>query len=237
MANSYFDHVGILLDKEHCLQIGPPITQIIPSYFFLVMNRKPFVLRLPPDIKNEFLQNARNLLGKSYNYGKAMNTWISLVFYEKMNLPLRFNDTNPDRLICTDGVFSAHPHINELRKKYNNTLDYDKIGSHSLNDFLVLAEKGEFLVVKLPFPLNSIAMHEGKNYCIIARKLLQKESLFSSIVNLNNIISTGRLWASTKKKRYINAYRLMFAIAQAMKMMRIQGVELFQLISFVWPRL
>ena len=218
MANSYFDHVGILLDKEHCLQIGPPITQIIPSYFFLVMNRKPFVLRLPPDIKNEFLQNARNLLGKSYNYGKAMNT-------------------NPDRLICTDGVFSAHPHINELRKKYNNTLDYDKIGSHSLNDFLVLAEKGEFLVVKLPFPLNSIAMHEGKNYCIIARKLLQKESLFSSIVNLNNIISTGRLWASTKKKRYRNAYRLMFAIAQAMKMMRIQGVELFQLISFVWPRL
>ena len=237
MTNSYFDHVGILLDKEFCLQIGPPHAQEIPAYYFLTMSRKPLVLRLPQELKEKFLQNARGLLDRGYNYFKALHTWGSLVLYEKAGVALRIQDKHPERIICSDAILEAHPRIQEIRKKFGIHLDYSRIGSHSLNDYLVLAERGEFEVVKLPFPMNSIGSTEGKNYSVVARRILQKESLFSSIVNLNNIIVTGRLLSSTKKRKFRNAYRLVFAVAQAMKMMRINGVELFQIISFVWPRI
>ena len=183
------------------------------------------------------MNNARLLLDKSYNYCKALHTWLSLVVYEKFNIPMKFEDTHPDRVICTDAILGALPHIKELRKKMGSLLDYDKVGSHSLNDFLTLAEKGELEVVRLPYPCNEISSQEEKLYKAHAKKLVSKESIFSSIVNLNNILQTGRILSSTKKKRYKNAYRLVFAVASVLKMLRIKGVELFHILSFAWPRL
>ena len=74
MTNSYFDHVGVIIDNESCLQIGPPHAQLTPSYYFLVMNRKPLILRPPKSIKDQFLKNSRLLVGKKYNYKKAAST-------------------------------------------------------------------------------------------------------------------------------------------------------------------
>lgn len=237
MGNSYYDHVGVLLDNENCLQIGPPSAKETPAYYFLIMNRKPLVLRLPQELRHEFLQNSRDLLEKNYDYMKALATWTSLVMHEKTGIVVKVLEKHPEKVICTDGVLGAHPHIKEIRKKYGGHLDYASIGAHSLNDYLLLAEKGEFEIVKLPFPMSSIVTQEGKNYTAMAKKLLQKDSVFSSIVNLNNVIVTARLLTSTKRRKFRNAYRLMFAMAQVMKMMRMKGVEIFQILSFVWPRL
>lgn len=237
LANSYFDHVAVVLDKESCLQVGPPISQLIPTYYFLVMNRKPLVLRVKKEVKDQFLRNLSLLIDKPYNYMRAASVWLSSVLSERLKLVCKFPLEKTDKLICTDAILGALPSIDVLRKKYAKELDYDKIGSHTLNDFLALADLAEFEIVKLPYPFNMITTSETRNYRATAKRILQKESLFSSIINLNNVIQTSQILSSTKEKRYRNAYRLVFAVAQAMKMMRIKGVELFHILSFVWPKI
>jgi hypothetical protein len=219
------------------LHVGPPRAQLISTHYFLIMNRKPLVLRLPSPIRSQFLENAKSLLGKDYNFRKVLNSWISVVLLERANFSMKIPDPDPNKVICTDAILGSHPNIEGIRKKFESYLDYTKTGSHSINDFLTLAERGEMEIVKLPFPLNTITSQEGKDYKLIVRRLQKKESVFSSIINLNNFLQTKKLMSSIKKKRYRNAYRLVVAAAQIMKMMKIKGVEAFHILSFLWPRL
>jgi hypothetical protein len=237
MACSYFDHVAVLLEDKTCLQIGPPKVQEMPAYYFLVMSRKPLVLRLKPSSRQAFLNNLTRMIGKHYNYLKAVNTWISLFFLEKLKIPLKVKNDDSESPICSDGILASHPEIEHLLRKYSSSLDYSKIGAFSINDFLFLAEKQEFEVIKLPYPFSGISSSEDQKYLFKAKRLLQQESIFSSIVNASNLIQTGRLLGSIKKKKYRKAYRLVFILAQLMKVARIRGVEAFHILSFFWPRL
>ena len=207
------------------------------AYYFLVMTRKPLVLRPDPSIVPQFLENLQRQIGKQYNYLKAIQTWVGLFFLEKLRIPVKVLNSNRDSQICSDGIMNCHPNCEEFIRKYSNSLDYLKIGVFSLNDFLFLAEKGEFSVVKLPYPFKGVSGAEDKKFLMLARKLLQEDSIFTSIVNANNLIQTGRLLTSIKKKKFRNAYRLAFIAAQAMKVARVPGVEAFHILSFFWPRI
>lgn len=208
----------------------------MPAYYFLIMNRKPLVLRIRnKEHHGPFLANLRRIIGKKYNYAKAVQTWIALFMNEKLKIPYRVKDDWPDSVICSDAILSQYPGIFEILKKFPG-LDYGKTGVFSLNDFLFLAEKEEFEVLKLPYPFLGISSEDSR-YLTVARKLLKQESLFASIVNVSNLIQTGRVLGSIKKKKYSNAYRLVFAAAQIMKIARIKGIEAFHIVSFLWPRL
>ena len=61
---------------------------------------------------------------------------MSLFLNERVHLSIKFPDDFPDRIICTNGILGCLPNIDQLRKTYDKFLDFEKIGSHSLNDFL-----------------------------------------------------------------------------------------------------
>lgn len=207
----------------------------MPAYYFLVINRKPLVLRIKKEFRETFLSNLQSLIGKKYNYAKAVQSWIASFMNEKLKIPYLVKDDRPDLVICSDAILSQYPNNPEILKKFSG-LDYFKIGVFTINDFLFLADKGEFEVIKLPYPFLRIPS-DNTLYLTAAKKLLQQESLIASIINVNNLIQTGKVLASIKKKEYRNAYRLVFLAAQIMKIARIRGVEAFHIISFLWPRI
>ncbi|CAG9321724.1 unnamed protein product [Blepharisma stoltei] len=236
MAYSYFDHVAVLVDSETCLQVGPPRVRLIPSYHFLLFSRKPFVLRVKDNIRAQFLENIRSLNNQKYESTKALTTWLYLVLYERFRITLKV--PSEDRRICTDSILSALPNIQEIREKYSDCLDFGKIGSHSLNDFLVLEQKGVLDVVKLPFPFNlSDSSIKKDSYAAVARKMAKKQGIEHTVLNIRDAASVAKFAWSLKKTKYRRVYGLLCAIALYMRKMEVPGNELFQILSLVWPKL
>lgn len=141
---------------------------------------------------------------------------------------------NEDRLICSDSILNALPDIELIRERYADYLDYTRIGSYSLNDFLILEQKGVFQVVKLPFPFNMTSVVSQKDsYASLTRRLTKSNAIDNAVINIRDAASLARFAFTLKQKKFRRLYTSLCMLALYMKKMDVPGNEFFQILSLV----
>ena len=161
-AGHDYDHAvrhmqSVVIDTGKCLHIGPPAVRIVPLSHFLSLKRKPVVLRpkLSPSATQEYLRNLTHLIGRPYDYMKVVLFWAARSVYERIGtvLPVRQQTTN--KVICSEAIVECIPNAKTVLNRYKQDLDYGKLNAVSISDLLVLYEKGEMTLVRLPLPYST----------------------------------------------------------------------------------
>lgn len=233
---SYFDHVAVFINKDCALQVGPPQVREIAPHLFLALGRKPYVIRLAEDSKQQFLENLHGLSGKKYSYKRALLLWSSIVLYEKTRAVVRVDYVGGDRLICTDALLGCVPGIQDIRKLHGRELDYTLFGAHSINDFLTLLDKGVFREVTLPYPF-SLLRPNHKKFSDFARKTMIRASAQQTAASLGALAKLLALIRTFKTKRYWKAYILVLGLTAYLKDRRMLSAHIFGAAPSFWPRL
>jgi len=233
LSNSAYDHVAVVLDSTHCLQVGPPAARLTLTYLFTAFKRKPCVLRprLTRQSNEKFIEALSLLVGRPYDYTKTLKIWTKLFIHKFTGVVLANPQLKPShRIICTEAVTESLPGGRAALQTFKQDLDFGKFKIPSVNDFLVLASHGIFDVVRLPFPYHPM---EGAEDNILTYRL----KVISHIRELHELVSTVRDGIDMRAKKYKKLYFLLWASAYALKSESLPSHQLFSLISRVWPKL
>jgi hypothetical protein len=235
-ADSLFDHVAVVMDSSYCLQVGPPKARLVPLHCFLSIKRFPFIIR--PNLTQaqieEYLHNLKKLIDMPYNFYRGMLVWACTSLYSRFNVITRADKAGDDNPVCTEAILESLPHWSAIRESHGIYMIYSKIGSFSMNDLIMLVDRGVFAHVPLPFPFNNL--QANSDYITAATEITRRDAVMLGIDMVKDASFFIQMIKMFRRNRLKKMYIALYTLSKYLDRAKLPGSQLFYGLSFLWPK-
>ena len=164
-----------------------------------------------------------------------MFLWSNIVIYEKTGVAVRTEGVGGQNVICTDSILGSIPQIHSFIDGFRDELDFFRFGSFSINDFLLLMQKGLFTEVELPFPYS--LSNQQKDLPNNAKALMKKQALRDLAHMFAGWSALIQQLLARKPRHKLQTKLLMVALSLYLDAKQLPFAPALQAVRYLTPRL